>query len=77
MVGSGSWQRVNSQIPVRSPRYAVFDLVEGKSYNFRVFAVNKHGASEPSEVTPPIQAQERLGNRFSFHCFVMLNILFK
>ncbi|XP_018430419.1 PREDICTED: myomesin-2 [Nanorana parkeri] len=60
MVGSGSWQRVNSQIAVRSPRYAVFDLVEGKSYNFRVIAVNKHGASEPSEVTQPIQAQERL-----------------
>ncbi|XP_053566344.1 myomesin-2 isoform X2 [Bombina bombina] len=60
MVGSGSWQRVNSQIPVRSPRYAVFDLAEGKSYNFRVIAVNKHGVSEPSEVTPPIQAQERL-----------------
>ncbi|KAM8953833.1 myomesin-2 isoform 3-T3 [Pelodytes ibericus] len=60
MVGSGSWQRVNSQIPVRSPRYAVFDLVEGKSYNFRVIAVNKHGVSEPSEITPPIQAQERL-----------------
>ncbi|XP_056421653.1 myomesin-2 isoform X2 [Hyla sarda] len=59
-VGSGSWQRVNSDIPVRSPRYAVFDLVEGKSYNFRVIAVNKHGVSEPSEVTPPIQAQERL-----------------
>ncbi|MEE6476653.1 hypothetical protein FKM82_011163, partial [Ascaphus truei] len=60
MVGSGSWQRVNSQIPVRSPRFAVFDLVEGKSYNFRVIAVNKHGVSEPSEITPPIQAQERL-----------------
>ncbi|KAM4771791.1 myomesin-2 isoform 2-T2 [Rhinophrynus dorsalis] len=60
MVGSGSWQRVNSQIPVRSPRYAVFDLAEGKSYNFRVIAVNKHGMSEPSEITPPIQAQERV-----------------
>ncbi|KAG9493803.1 hypothetical protein GDO78_001596 [Eleutherodactylus coqui] len=60
MVGSGSWQRINSDIPVRSPRYAVFDLVEGKSYNFRVIAVNKHGVSEASEVTPPIQAQERL-----------------
>ncbi|XP_075058583.1 myomesin-2 isoform X2 [Mixophyes fleayi] len=60
MVGSGSWQRVNSQIPVRSPRYAIFDLVEGKSYNFRVIAVNKHGVSEPSEITAPIQAQECL-----------------
>ncbi|OCT78420.1 hypothetical protein XELAEV_1802952310mg, partial [Xenopus laevis] len=60
MVGSGSWQRVNSQIPMKSPRYAVFDLAEGKSYNFRVISVNKHGVSEPSEVTPPIQAQERV-----------------
>ncbi|XP_053317271.1 myomesin-2 isoform X1 [Spea bombifrons] len=60
MVGSGSWQRVNSHIAVRSPRYAIFDLVEGKSYNFRVIAANKYGVSEPSEITPPIQAQERL-----------------
>lgn len=60
MVGSGSWQRVNAQIPVRSPRFAVFDMVAGKSYNFRVLSVNKYGASEPSEITPPIQADDLL-----------------
>ncbi|XP_069462196.1 myomesin-2 isoform X2 [Ambystoma mexicanum] len=60
MVGSGSWQRVNAQIPVRSPRFAIFDLVAGKSYNFRVLSVNKFGVSEPSEITPPIQAQDLL-----------------
>ncbi|XP_043398276.1 myomesin-2 [Chelonia mydas] len=60
-VGSGSWQRVNAQVAVRSPRYAVFDLSEGKSYVFRVLSANKHGISEPSEITPPIQAQETIG----------------
>lgn len=61
MVGSGSWQRVNAQTAVRSPRYAVFDLAEGKPYVFRVLSANKHGLSEPSEITPPIQAQETIG----------------
>lgn len=61
MVGSGSWQRVNAQVGVRSPRYAVFDLAEGKPYVFRVLSANKHGLSEPSEITPPIQAQDTVG----------------
>lgn len=60
-VGSGSWQRVNAQTAVRSPRYAVFDLAEGKSYVFRVLSANKHGLSDPSEITPPIQAQDMIG----------------
>ncbi|KAM6463846.1 myomesin-2 isoform 2-T3 [Liasis olivaceus] len=60
VVGSGTWQRVNAQVAVRSPRYAVFDLVEGKSYVFRVLSANKHGSSDPSEITPPIQAQEAI-----------------
>uniref|UniRef100_A0A8C4U9N2 Myomesin 2 n=1 Tax=Falco tinnunculus TaxID=100819 RepID=A0A8C4U9N2_FALTI len=58
MVGSGSWQRVNAQVAVKSPRYAVFDLAEGKSYVFRVLSANKHGISDPSEITEPIQPQD-------------------
>lgn len=46
---------------MRSPRYAVFDLAEGKSYVFRVLSANKHGLSDPSEITPPIQAQDMIG----------------
>ncbi|KAK1171627.1 M-protein, striated muscle-like [Acipenser oxyrinchus oxyrinchus] len=61
MVGSGNWQRVNTEIPVRSPRYAVFDLAEGKQYLFRVLAVNKFGISNASEPTAPIQVQELYG----------------
>lgn len=64
MVGSGSWQRVNAQTAVRSPRYAVFDLAEGKPYVFRVLSANKHGLSDPSEITPPIQAQDTTGERW-------------
>nr|XP_056712242.1 myomesin-2 [Euleptes europaea] len=60
VVGSGSWQRVNDQVAVRSPRYAVFDLAQGKTYVFRVLSANKHGISDPSEITPPIQAQESI-----------------
>lgn len=61
MVGSGTWQRVNAQMAVRSPRYAVFDLADGKSYVFRVLSANKHGLSDPSEITSPIQAQDTIG----------------
>lgn len=61
MVGSGSWQRVNAQVAVKSPRYAVFDLAEGKSYVFRVLSANKHGISDPSEITKPIEPQDTVG----------------
>ncbi|XP_051507446.1 myomesin-2-like isoform X1 [Myxocyprinus asiaticus] len=53
-VGSGSWQRVNTKVPIRSPRYAVFDLSEGKQYQFRVLSANMHGTSDPSEPTKSI-----------------------
>ncbi|XP_012590374.1 PREDICTED: myomesin-2-like, partial [Condylura cristata] len=60
-VGSGSWQRVNPQTAVRSPRYAVFDLAEGKPYVFRVLSASKHGLSEPSDITAPVQLQDARG----------------
>ncbi|KAF3832538.1 hypothetical protein F7725_026203 [Dissostichus mawsoni] len=61
LADSGAWQRVNTQVPIRSPRYAVFDLAEGKLYQFRVVSANIYGASEPSEPTGPIQTQELKG----------------
>ncbi|KAM3877509.1 myomesin-2 [Diretmus argenteus] len=61
VAGSDAWQRVNTQVPIRSPRYAVFDLAEGKQYQFRVLSANMYGTSEPSEPTGPIQTQELKG----------------
>ncbi|XP_058242664.1 myomesin-2 [Hemibagrus wyckioides] len=61
LVGSNSWQRVNTQVPVRSPRYAVFNLAEGKEYLFRIISANMYGTSEPSKPTIPIKTQELRG----------------
>jgi len=47
-VKGGSWTRVNTQVPIRSPRYAVFDLQEGTEYQFRVLSANMYGTSEAS-----------------------------
>lgn len=65
LVDSGAWQRVNTQVPIRSPRYAVFDLAEGKQYKFRVLSANIYGNSEPSEATGPIETQELKGPSLS------------
>ncbi|XP_006867356.1 PREDICTED: myomesin-1 [Chrysochloris asiatica] len=48
---SQNWQRVNTELPVKSPRFALFDLAEGKSYCFRVRCSNSAGIGEPSEAT--------------------------
>ncbi|CAK6954978.1 M-protein%2C striated muscle [Scomber scombrus] len=61
MADSDAWHRVNTQVPIRSPRYAVFDLAEGTQYKFRVLSANMYGTSEPSEPTGPIETQELKG----------------
>ncbi|XP_009513437.1 myomesin-3 [Phalacrocorax carbo] len=60
IVGSNSWQMVNLDMPVNSPRFALFDLVKGKSYCFRVRSVNKYGISEPSLPSEPVTAGAKL-----------------
>ncbi|NXL59604.1 MYOM3 protein, partial [Chordeiles acutipennis] len=59
-VGSNSWQMVNLDMPANSPRFALFDLVKGKSYCFRVRSVNKYGISEPSLPSEPVTAGAKL-----------------
>ncbi|XP_015231175.1 PREDICTED: M-protein, striated muscle-like isoform X2 [Cyprinodon variegatus] len=58
--GSDTWQRVNTEIPVKSPRFALFDLAEGKSYLFRVRCCNSAGVGEPSEPTEAITVGDKL-----------------
>uniref|UniRef100_A0A3B3UX90 Myomesin 2a n=1 Tax=Poecilia latipinna TaxID=48699 RepID=A0A3B3UX90_9TELE len=53
--------RVNTKVPIRSPRYAVFDLAEGKEYKFRVLSANIYGTSEPSKPTSLIETLQLKG----------------
>ncbi|XP_037748723.1 myomesin-1 isoform X1 [Chelonia mydas] len=60
IAGTENWQRVNTEIPVKSPRFAVFDLAEGKSYRFRVRCCNSAGVGEPSEATEATVVGDKL-----------------
>ncbi|XP_029930326.1 myomesin 1a (skelemin) [Myripristis murdjan] len=58
--GTDQWQRVNTGMPVKSPRYALFDLAEGKAYSFRVRCCNSAGVGEPSAPTEDITVGDKL-----------------
>ncbi|XP_055018209.1 myomesin-1 [Boleophthalmus pectinirostris] len=58
--GTDNWQRVNTEIPVKSPRFALFDLAEGKSYRFRVRCCNSAGVGEPSDPTEATTVGDKL-----------------
>ncbi|XP_017266485.1 myomesin 1a (skelemin) isoform X2 [Kryptolebias marmoratus] len=58
--GTDLWQRVNTNMPVKSPRFALFDLAEGKSYSFRVRCCNSAGVGEASESTGEIIVGDKL-----------------
>ncbi|XP_008285898.1 myomesin 1a (skelemin) isoform X1 [Stegastes partitus] len=60
MSETDTWQRVNTGMPVKSPRFALFDLAEGKSYSFRVRCCNSAGVGEPSESTGDIVVGDKL-----------------
>uniref|UniRef100_A0AAQ5ZXK2 Myomesin 1b n=1 Tax=Amphiprion ocellaris TaxID=80972 RepID=A0AAQ5ZXK2_AMPOC len=51
---------VNTEIPVKSPRFALFDLAEGKSYSFRVRCCNSAGVGEPSDPTEATTVGDKL-----------------
>lgn len=65
--GTDSWQRVNTEIPVKSPRFALFDLSEGKSYCFRVRCCNSAGVGEPSDPTEATTVGDKLGLKAHKH----------
>uniref|UniRef100_A0A8C9VGI8 Myomesin 1a (skelemin) n=1 Tax=Scleropages formosus TaxID=113540 RepID=A0A8C9VGI8_SCLFO len=60
VLGTDSWQRVNTGMPVKSPRFALFDLAEGKAYSFRVRCCNSAGVGEPSDSTEPTTVGDKL-----------------
>uniref|UniRef100_A0A8C5BT61 Myomesin 1a (skelemin) n=1 Tax=Gadus morhua TaxID=8049 RepID=A0A8C5BT61_GADMO len=60
VAGTDQWQRVNTGMPVKSPRYALFDLEESESYSFRVRCCNSAGVSEASGSTSNITVGDKL-----------------
>ncbi|XP_034147489.1 myomesin 1a (skelemin) [Esox lucius] len=60
IAGTDCWQRANTGIPVKSPRFALFDLAEGNTYSFRVRCFNSAGVSESSAPTAPITVGDML-----------------
>lgn len=48
-------------MPVKSPRFAMFDLAEGKRYSFRVRCCNSAGVGEASVSTGEITVGDILG----------------
>uniref|UniRef100_A0A8C3G4Z6 Myomesin 1a (skelemin) n=1 Tax=Cyclopterus lumpus TaxID=8103 RepID=A0A8C3G4Z6_CYCLU len=58
--GTDTWQRVNTGMPVKSPRFALFDLEESKSYSFRVRCCNSAGVGEPSVSTGETMVGDKL-----------------
>lgn len=56
-IGTNHWIQCNDT-PVKFARFPVTGLVEGRSYTFRVRAVNKSGMSRPSRVSEPVAAMD-------------------
>lgn len=56
-VGAQHWAQCND-VPVKYARFPVTGLVEGRSYVFRVRAVNKAGVSRPSRVSEAVVAMD-------------------
>ncbi len=53
---TGKWIRVN-KTPILDVRYRACGLFEGNSYEFRIFAENVAGVSEPSYPSDPVKAK--------------------
>lgn len=73
-VGTNRWIQCNDT-PVRFARFPVTGLVEGRSYLFRVRAVNNSGMSLPSRVSDPVAAMDpadraRMRGTATFYCLV-------
>jgi len=59
-MGSALWMRCN-EYNVTETNMTISSLTEGRDYEFRVFAVNAAGKSEPSQCASPVRIQEIAG----------------
>ena len=58
-VGSNAWQRVNVSICLPN-QINISNLIEGRQYEFRVFAQNVAGLSEPSSASTSVKIKDPL-----------------
>ena len=56
----GGWVRA-AKVPAGTTTYNVPGLVKNHNYNFRVYAENKCGVSEPVELSEPVKAGSGIG----------------
>ena len=56
----GGWVRA-AKVPAGTTTYNIPGLIKNHSYNFRVYAENKCGVSEPVELSEPIKASTGIG----------------
>lgn len=80
-MGTHHWAQCND-VPVKYARFPVTGLVEGRTYVFRVRAVNKAGVSRPSRVSEAVVAMDpsdraRLRGETRLHTRVLLTHLKK
>ena len=74
----GGWVRAN-RVPPQTTSLSIPNLIKNHRYNFRVYAENKCGVSEPVELSEPIKATSGIGEymtlRKYLHSFVPMTIL--
>lgn len=58
--GSDAWQRVNVSLCL-APTINISNLIEGRQYEFRVFAQNIAGISQPSSVSSSVKIKDPHG----------------
>lgn len=61
-VGAGLWMRCN-EYNVTDLNMTISGLTDGREYEFRVFAVNAAGKSEPANCDGPVKIQEVAGGQ--------------
>lgn len=66
--GNPDWYKVNS-FPTPQTEFSVPNLNEGKTYEFRVTAVNEGGPGKPSKPSNPITAKEQKCTFFNYFMY--------
>lgn len=73
-VGSEAWQRINVAICVPT-QINISNLIEGRQYEFRVFAQNEAGLSLPSSASSSVKIKDPLGKMITISKFYVKHLL--